>query len=704
MATEPETGRTCAKLRTCVGASSGLGRCIGIGLAQRGAQRGAARAAARPPRSRGEGSRGRTRSRSSATSPTRRRADRRSPKPRPGSAGSTRSCTHRASGRWPGSSTPTPTRGGACSTRTSPAPRSSPARRYRRLTASGGHRGVPVVGQRVAHAAVARTRRVRGEQGRARQAGGGLARGAPARRVHARRRRRLRRWRRRRADAVRQRMGHRARGRARPRLDRPQLPQRFAHRRRPPRRPWSTRCCGAARRCRSRRSRSRRGRSPRPNRRSWLRASRSAHDGRDRCIRSVLGRVLQRPDARCTGACATKRRCTSASTTGSTRSRASPTWWRRTATGKTCSSAHGIDLSTLSKDPELIKSLPQHHHDGPAGARPAAGAREPGVHAARRRRARADDPRGHLRLPRAVRGRDEFDAVADFSAHFPVEIISRMLGVPEADREQIRHRLDIEPAPRARPARPDARRAWTPIIETGHVLLRAHGREAEAPGRRHADAAHAGDGRSRRRRGDRPRRRRDRRLRRPARRRRRRDRDEARRQRGRAVRPAPDQWQKILDDPEKIPRAVEEILRYLPPSQYQGRFSVEDREYEGGTHPGRLPGVAHHRRGDPRPTRLRAPRRVRHRTTAEHLDRHSGTACTAASAPRSRAWRAASRSRSCAGAGAASRSTRPGCAASTCRTSPATRTCRCARFADTTDSPFEGGTYAFSRPADALRR
>jgi cytochrome P450 len=38
-----------------------------------------------------------------------------------------------------------------------------------------------------------------------------------------------------------------------------------------------------------------------------------------------------------------------------------------------------------------------------------------------------------------------------------------------------------------------------------------------------------------------------------------------------------------VDDPALTPRAVEEILRLLPPSQYQGRFSVEDREFEGGT-------------------------------------------------------------------------------------------------------------------------
>ena len=51
----------------------------------------------------------------------------------------------------------------------------------------------------------------------------------------------------------------------------------------------------------------------------------------------------------------------------------------------------------------------------------------------------------------------------------------------------------------------------------------------------------------------------------------------------------PDQWQRILDDPAAIPAAVEEILRLLPPSQYQGRYSVEDRTFEGGTIPAGFP-------------------------------------------------------------------------------------------------------------------
>jgi cytochrome P450 len=45
----------------------------------------------------------------------------------------------------------------------------------------------------------------------------------------------------------------------------------------------------------------------------------------------------------------------------------------------------------------------------------------------------------------------------------------------------------------------------------------------------------------------------------------------------------------VLDDHDKIPRAVEEILRYWPPSQYQGRFSEEERAFEGGTIPAGFP-------------------------------------------------------------------------------------------------------------------
>ena len=38
----------------------------------------------------------------------------------------------------------------------------------------------------------------------------------------------------------------------------------------------------------------------------------------------------------------------------------------------------------------------------------------------------------------------------------------------------------------------------------------------------------------------------------------------------------PDQWQKLLDDRSKIPDAVEELLRYVGPVQYNVRYSVKD--------------------------------------------------------------------------------------------------------------------------------
>jgi cytochrome P450 len=50
-----------------------------------------------------------------------------------------------------------------------------------------------------------------------------------------------------------------------------------------------------------------------------------------------------------------------------------------------------------------------------------------------------------------------------------------------------------------------------------------------------------------------------------------------------------DQWQAVVDDPALIPGAVEEILRYLPPSQYQGRWSTRDVELHGEVLPAGWP-------------------------------------------------------------------------------------------------------------------
>ena len=123
------------------------------------------------------------------------------------------------------------------------------------------------------------------------------------------------------------------------------------------------------------------------------------------------------------------------------------------------SSAHGVDLSTLSQDPETIRSFrmiimmdpPEHDRF-------------------RKLVSRVFTPRAVTALEPMVRevivthldrldGRDTFDVVADFSAPFPVEIIARMLGVPEDMSQQVREWIDIslhrergqmEPTPEAR--------------------------------------------------------------------------------------------------------------------------------------------------------------------------------------------------------------------------------------------------------------
>src|SRR5262245_8706796 len=45
----------------------------------------------------------------------------------------------------------------------------------------------------------------------------------------------------------------------------------------------------------------------------------------------------------------------------------------------------------------------------------------------------------------------------------------------------------------------------------------------------------------------------------------------------------PDQWQKVLADPACVPGAVEEVLRYWAPSQFQGRVVTEDVTLHGVT-------------------------------------------------------------------------------------------------------------------------
>ena len=252
------------------------------------------------------------------------------------------------------------------------------------------------------------------------------------------------------------------------------------------------------------------------------------------------------------------------------------------------SSAHGVELSTLTRDPQLVRSLgmiimmdpPEHDRFRALVSRVftprAVTALEPMIR---------EVIRGFLE---PLAERDAFDVVADLSAPFPVEIISRMLGVPEGERQQIREWLDL--SLHREPGEMDPTRAGqAAMLETVgyfHDLAlekrrhpaddmltrltqvtvdRGDGVETGLDDNEIAGFAALLGGAGA---------------------------ETVTKLVGNAIvlfAAHPDQWRRVVDDPQCIPQAVEEILRLLPPSQYQGRFSVEDREYEGGTIPAGFP-------------------------------------------------------------------------------------------------------------------
>jgi cytochrome P450 len=185
-------------------------------------------------------------------------------------------------------------------------------------------------------------------------------------------------------------------------------------------------------------------------------------------------------------------------------------------------------------------------------------------------------------------GRTEFDIVADFGALFPVEIISAILGVPAGDRQQVRHWVDTfltrEPGnPNTTHAGMEAslnmavyflelareKRAKrdglliSKLIEA--VLVDDEGREEQLSDEDVAafSVLIAGAGS-----------------------------ETVTKLIGSGVvlfDQHPDQWELVRADVAAIPSAVEEILRVHPPSQYQGRFAIEDFALDCGTIPAGSP-------------------------------------------------------------------------------------------------------------------
>jgi cytochrome P450 len=246
----------------------------------------------------------------------------------------------------------------------------------------------------------------------------------------------------------------------------------------------------------------------------------------------------------------------------------------------TFSSEYGVDLNTLSKgekptfDSIIMMDPPKHDR-------------------LRALVSRVFTPRAMAAMEPMIRevitgymddldGRDEFDAVAELSAPFPVEIISRMLGVPAPDRQQIRLWLDeslhrepgrLEPTEAGQQAMIDSGAYFFALARekrahpTDDMLSRLTQVEVDrgdgvATGLDDIEVAGfatllGGAGA-----------------------------ETVTKLVGNAFvlfAQHPDQWARIVADPALVPNAVEEILRYHPPSQYQGRYAVRDSVRHGVT-------------------------------------------------------------------------------------------------------------------------
>ncbi len=255
---------------------------------------------------------------------------------------------------------------------------------------------------------------------------------------------------------------------------------------------------------------------------------------------------------------------------------------------ETFSSTHGVDLATLSLDPDVVESfhsiimMDPPDHDRMRGLF-----------------SRVFTPRAMQAMEPLIRevisgfadrleGKEGFDGVDEFSALFPVEIISRILGVPEADRQQIRHWLDIGlhrepgqmgPTPEGQQAQLASGAYFYALAQekrahpgddmmtrmTEVELERSDGTKTRLEDAEIAGFAGLLGGAGA---------------------------ETVTKLVGNAwvmFAQHPDQWAAIVADPSLIPNAVEEVLRYHPPSQYQGRFSVRDSEWGGVTIPAGYP-------------------------------------------------------------------------------------------------------------------
>ena len=178
----------------------------------------------------------------------------------------------------------------------------------------------------------------------------------------------------------------------------------------------------------------------------------------------------------------------------------------------------------------------------------------------------------------------QFDVVADFSALFPVEVISTVLGVPAEHRQQIRHWVDT--SLHREPGQIEMDEAnWEAVHQTGafyYNLIQERRKqpqddmisgliaaevERDSGGATQLDdieitgfATLLGGAGA----------------------------ETVTKLVGNAIvqfARNPDQWQRLLDDRSKVPAAVEEVLRFEAPTQYNVRYSLKDAHLHGVTIP-----------------------------------------------------------------------------------------------------------------------
>lgn len=253
-------------------------------------------------------------------------------------------------------------------------------------------------------------------------------------------------------------------------------------------------------------------------------------------------------------------------------------------------STHGVDYEHLTGPDEVVEALSD-----------LLIMKDPPDHTRYRKLvSRAFTPRSITRYEPVVRevigryldaldGRTEADLVGEFAAPFPVEIISAILGVPEGDRQQIRHWTDamlrreegqaIATHEQAEAAMAQAQYFTDLVVEKRSepgddmlsLLCEVEVEDEEGTGTtRLTDNEIVSFGTLLGAAGS----------------------ETVTKLVGSGLvlfHRNPAEWQRVLDDPGLIPGAVEEILRFWPPSQYQGRFSTADSTWHGVTIPARSP-------------------------------------------------------------------------------------------------------------------